>query len=152
MSGYETLKEMLAENIKRLNDESRRHKNIHRFSQTAIIFLTALTSIVAGSSLILPDQSSKAVQFTVLFLTSVSAAVTGWVEMRRAREIWQHEREIYYSLVDIQRELQFIVTYKKLTDEELEGYFKKIASTLSSSVQKWSQIQEKQIDIDKNSK
>ena len=73
----------------------------------AVIALTAITTIVAGTGLIFPENG-KTAQFIVLSLTAITAAVTAWAEMRKARELWQHEREVYYALIDIQREMEFV--------------------------------------------
>ena len=143
MSGFEALRDSLKEDINRFDHESKKHKSLHRRCQTAVISLTAFTTIVAGAGLILPESSDKAIQFTVLCLTTITAAVTAWAEMRRTRELWQHEREVYYALIDIQREMEFVATSRKLTQADLEGLFKRIAAVLGSSSQKWARIQEK---------
>jgi hypothetical protein len=76
-------------------------------------------------------------------LTALTAAVTGWAEMRRARELWQHEREVYYALIDTQRGIEFVAANRELTPKDLEEFFQKIAAILGSSSQKWARIQEK---------
>lgn len=143
MSAFEWVTESLKQDIQRFEQESEKHKTLYRRSQTATILLTAITTIVAGAGLILPETSARGIQFTVLCLTATSAAVTGWAEMRRARELWQHEREVYYALIDIRREIEFLAASKELTPAELEAFFKRIAAVLGSSSQKWARIQEK---------
>ena len=63
--------------------------------------------------------------------------------MRRARELWQHEREMYYALLDIQREMDFYRTYKNLGPTEIEAYFQRISPVMGASMHKWARIQEK---------
>jgi len=143
ITGFESLRSSLDQDIARFNIESSKHKRLHRKYQRAVIILSAVTTIVAGSGLILPEESGKALQFAVLCLTASTAAISAWAEMRRARELWQHERDIYYRLVDIKRELVFVSTNRELKPQDLEDFFKKISEVLGSSTQKWSGIVEK---------
>ena len=143
MSGLESLRGSLQKDIDRFGDESTKHKWLHRRCQTAVMVVTATTSIVAGAGLILPESSGKALQFAVLCLTTGAAAVTAWAEMRRARDLWQHEREVYYALLDIQRAIEFAAANGELTRVDLEVFFQRIAAVLGSSSQKWARIQER---------
>ena len=143
ITGIESLRSSLDIDITRFNDESSKHKRLHRRYQRGVIILTAVTTVVAGSGLILPTESGKIVQFAVLCLTASTAAISAWSEMRRARELWQHERDIYYRLVDIKRELVFVSANRELKPQDLEDFFKKITDVLGSSTQKWSGIVEK---------
>jgi hypothetical protein len=142
-SGIEALRKSLKEDISRFETESTRHKRLHRACQTGVIVLTAITTVVAGAGLILPEQTGKAVQFAVLCLTATTAGLSAWAEMRRARELWQHEREVYYALIDIQRGMEFLAHNGKLTAADLDSLYQRIAAVLGSSSQKWARIQEK---------
>ncbi len=104
------------------------------------------TAVVAGAGLILPEGSERFVQFTVLTLASLTTAVTSWLEMRRARELWQHEREVYYALKDVLREVDFYEAMGAMTPEKVEAYFRQAASILGSSSQKWARIQQKRLE------
>jgi len=141
MSTVGALQEMLKEDIARFDRESTRHKGMFRRTQTAVIALTASTAIVAGLGLILPGLDS-AIHFAVLCLAAVTTAVTSWAEMRRARELWQHERMVFYALKDLAREVDFYASVRALTPENLEGYFQRAAGILGTSTQQWSKIQE----------
>jgi Protein of unknown function (DUF4231) len=142
MNAFETLLGSLDADICRFDRESKKHKALHRRCQTGVIALTALTTIVAGAGLILPESSGRAVQFAVLCLTAVTAAVTAWAEMRRARELWQHEREVYYALLDIQREMKFFAATGEPTEHDVKEYFEKITLVLTSSTRNWGRIVE----------
>ncbi len=143
MSAYEKLRESIKNDIKRFDKESQDHKSIHRRCQTATIALAAATTIVAGAGLILPESAGKTLQFIVLCLTASTTGVTAWAEMRRVRDLWQHEREIYYALSDIEREIEFVAAARELSESELNLYFHKATAVLSSSSQKWVGIQER---------
>lgn len=142
MSAHEKLQELLDSEIHRFDGESTKHKKIHRRCQLVLIALTALSSIISGIGLLLPESGTQ-IQFVVLVTTTLATAVTAWTEMRRARELWQHEREVYYALIDVQREINFMTALRSLQDDELKQYFDKINSILGSSGQKWTRIQEK---------
>lgn len=149
MQSAQKLREMLERDIDRFDVESTKHKLIHRRAQAAIIGLTAATAIVAGAGLIVPNVD-KAIQFAVLCLAATTTAITSWVEMRRARELWQHEREVFYALKDILRELDFYEAEGNLSAGEVEAYFQKASSILGSSTHKWSRIQEKKLEEPKD--
>jgi hypothetical protein len=144
MAPAEALRALLDEDIERFNKESKRHKHLHRRAQTAIIVLTASTAIVAGAGLVIPD-AGHTVQFIVLCLASTTTAVASWSEMRRARELWHHERMVYYALKDIAREVEFYDRVRTLRPDEVEAYFQRAISILGTSTHKWSEIQEQRI-------
>ena len=143
MGGVDALLESLRKDITRFDGESAKHKILYRRCETLVIVLTALSSVVAGAGLVLPERTGPYAQFTVLLLTTTTAAISSWERMRRARELWQHEREVYYALLDVQREIEFVASNRPLTSEELEQYFRRIAAVLGSSSQKWARIQQK---------
>ena len=122
-AAVESLRAVLKSDISRFDQESKKHKGLHRACQTAVITLTALTTVAAGIGLIRPELSGRYVEFTVLCLSATSAAVSGWAEMRRARELWRHEREVYYALLDIQREMDFVEANSGLMPADLAGFF-----------------------------
>jgi hypothetical protein len=144
MSPAEALRTLLHEDIERFEKESRRHKHLHRRAQTAIIVLTAGTAIVAGAGLVVPG-AGQTVQFIVLCLASTTTAVASWSEMRRARELWHHERMVYYALKDIAREVEFYDRVGTLTPKAVEDYFQKASSILGTSTHKWSEIQQQRL-------
>lgn len=144
MPVVDSLRDMLKENIKRFDVESQKHKRLHRQCQSVLITLGAATTVVAGMGLILPETYGKAIQFAVLCLTAIATAVATWAETRRARELWQHEREVYYALIDIQRGVDFVAANKsELTPKDLEDFFQRMDAVLGASSLKWARIQEK---------
>jgi hypothetical protein len=143
MNGLAALSESLEADIARLERESSKHKRLYRGCQTAVIALTSTTTVVAGAGLVLPASSGRAIQFTVLCLTALSTAIAAWAEMRHARELWQHERGVYYALIDIRRELQFEAARGKLGKHQLDGFFGRITAVLGSSSAQWQAIQRK---------
>lgn len=130
----------LAADIKRFDDESKTHKGIHRKSELAILTTTALTTIAAGASLLV--DGARILKFVVLVLSAVGTTIVSWTASRRARDLWQHERRVYYALTDLQRELEFRLALGTLSIEGLQGLFDRSAAILGSSTAKWSRIVE----------
>ena len=128
---------LLQQAIDRFRDASDEHKVLHRTGQTGIIALTAATTIAAGAGLVTRDAWKPWLQFLVLCLTASTAALAAWLEGRKARELWQHEREVYYALLDIQRELNFVATLQPLSDADRRAYFARVDEALRSSAHKW---------------
>ncbi len=141
VGGTEKLLALTDEAIKRLNADSERHKNAYRRIQKAIIILTATTTVAAGAGLILPE-ARNVIQFVVLALAATTTAVTSWGEMMRSRELWRHERQLFWSLSDVRREIDFYRATRGLSDEEVENYFRQVSSLLGSSVDRWGGIQD----------
>ncbi len=135
-------RELLNSDIRRFDEESTKHKRIHRKSQAFLIVLTASITVAAGLGAVIPGHE-KEIQFLVLLLSAVATATTAWTESRRARDLWQHEREVYYALIDIRRDLDFRSAISPLDLEELEKLYQRARSVLGSSTEKWSRILDK---------
>lgn len=132
--------EMLDDDIKRLDGEANRHKDMYRGVRTAVIVLSAITTVVAGAGLVFPD-SRNFIQFFVLTLSAGATATGSWGEMRRAQEIWQHERALHRALMDIRQEIKFkCIIYGGLNTTQAEYYFEQVSSVLGPSVDRWSGI------------
>lgn len=138
--GYEEFKKCLNEEVERFKTESTRHKALHRRCQTVIIALTAFTTIVAGAGLVLPKSAAPAAQFSVVCLTAASTAVAAWAAMRHTRELWEHERGIYYELLDLKRELSFQEACGTLKECDVQQFFARTAAALQTSARGWAQI------------
>lgn len=143
MDGLAKLRDLLKTDKDRFDSESKKHKHLHRNCAVSAIALTGATTVVASLGLILDESLGRTLQFVIVVLTSTTTAAAAWAEMRRARELWQHEREVYYALVDIERELEFRSAVGALTETDLNEYFRRMAAVLGSSSEKWARIQEK---------
>ena len=118
MSSLDKLNEELQKGISNFSEESTRHRELYRKWQTRLIVLTAGTAIIAGAGLMMPDGSDRTIQFGVLCLAAATTGIITWLEMRRVRELWQHERQTYYALVDLQREINFYSSVRTLASGE----------------------------------
>lgn len=134
---------VLDKDIKWFDDEATEHKRIYRRCATAVIALTAATTITASLGLALDQRYARTVQFIVIALTATTTGVSAWAEMRRVRELWRHEREVGYALKDIRRELAYRAATSAMTQDDVDGYFARASAIIGSSATKWSRIQEK---------
>ena len=75
MNNVDKLQELLTADITRLDGESQKHKRIYRNGQSVVIFLSAITTIVAGVGLVLQNRD-KVIQFSVLCLAVMTTAIT----------------------------------------------------------------------------
>lgn len=139
----EVLLPVLDQDIKRFEREADVHKGIYRTCATAVIALTAATTITASLGLALDQRHARTVQFIVIALTATTTGVSAWAEMRRARELWRHEREVGYALKDIHRELSYRAATSVLSQEEVDRYFARANAIIGSSSTKWARIHEK---------
>jgi hypothetical protein len=134
------LEASLKKEIAHFHSESEKHKRIDRASRTAAIVLSALTTVVAAVGLHW-HENQETIQFVVLCSTTLMAAVTGWTEMRRARDLWVHERDIHNALKDIQRAMvRTAATKKEVTLEDVNELFMRIDEVLVSSSRRWGAI------------
>jgi hypothetical protein len=140
-----TLRDLLAADIERFDKESVKHKGIHRRADMALIAFAAATTIVAGLGLVLPGRERE-IQFAVIALSAVATGVAAWAQSRRARDLWKHEREVYYALKDLLRELDFRASVGALEMDGIEDIFRRSSAVLGSSTAKWSGILAKKIE------
>ncbi|MFM7314960.1 MAG: DUF4231 domain-containing protein [Cyanobium sp.] len=141
----EALRPVLDQDIQWFDREANAHKRIYRTCATAVIALTAATTITASLGLAVDARHARTLQFIVIALTATTTGVTAWAEMRRARELWRHEREVGYALKDIRRELSYRSATSSLTRKDVDDYFARACSIIGSSSDKWSRIHEKSL-------
>jgi hypothetical protein len=142
----QALRKILQNDTQWFHNEAGKHKRIYRYCASSVIVLTAATTITASLGLALDKQYGRAIQFVVVALTAATTAVSAWAEMRRARELWRHEREIEYALKDILRDLDYRSAGAMIDDKYLDDCFDRASAVIGSSSSKWSRIQEKKRD------
>lgn len=142
----QALRLILKNDIQWFHDEAGKHKRVYRQCASCVIVLTAVTTITASLGLALDKQYGRAIQFIVVALTATTTAVSAWSEMRSARELWRHEREVEYALKDILRDLDYRSAGAIADDKYLDDCFNRASSVIGSSSSKWSRIQEKKRD------
>jgi len=111
-----------------------------------VIGLTAATTITASLGLALGNSYGRAIQFIVVALTATTTAVSAWAEMRKARELWRHEREVEYALKDILRDLSYRSATGPIADNYLDDCFSRAKAFIGSSSSKWARIHERSLE------
>jgi hypothetical protein len=122
--------------IKWFDDESTSHKKLFRRLRYMVFGLTACSSALAGLALAFPTiQTGTTV---VIILTTAAIGIATSVEgLRKPNELWIHERTIFYSLRDLQRELDFYAN-EPIDPILADAIFERMQSILGSSRDKWS--------------
>lgn len=118
--------------------ESTKHKNLHRRLRMLVFVLTGLASVFAGLPVIFPHLQ---VQFSILILVVTSGlTVLNAVEgLRKANELWIHERTTLYQLHDLRRDLDFQA--ESATEAvDVEGLYMQLQESLQSSRDRWNRL------------
>jgi hypothetical protein len=131
------LRQILKAEIHRFDGQATRHKKMHRRLASSVIILTAATTILAAFGLAVEQRYGRNIQFGVVALTAVTTAVSAWSELRKASELWRHEREIAYALRDILRELDYRSATASISDDALDACFERASAMISASSSKW---------------
>lgn len=142
-NAYAHLLDLVAGERNHFDEQACRHRDQHRRGQTLLILLSAAASVVAGLSLLLGSQLSPLLQFLVLCLTTTGTALGAWLEMRRSRELWQHERALHHGLQDLEREMHFRAAQGEPGDEQLEQWFQRLQQLLGTGSERWARIVER---------
>jgi hypothetical protein len=106
MSKGDCLAKQLADHIAWFEKESKAHKRLHRRLRYLVFAFTAVSTALAGLALAMPEIQ-KPINIAIVLVTASIGLVTSIEGLRKPSELWIHERTIYYSLKDLQRELQF---------------------------------------------
>jgi|SRR5215510_1334202 len=132
----QTLEDELEELIDWFDAESKSHKRLFRRLRYMVFGLTACSSALAGLALAFPTiQTGTTV---VIILTTAAIGIATSVEgLRKPNELWIHERTTYYSLRDLQRELNYHAS-EPIDPFPPDAIFERIQSILGSSRDKWS--------------
>ncbi len=136
MSKIDSLRNILSTERDRFDKESTKHKHLYRNCRYTVFALTALTALAA--SLALWATSYQMHLNTLVVATSAIIGIVTSIEgIRKPQELWILERNIYYSLRDFERELEY--NGHKLTDAQLDQLFQEIQGLLGASKEKWGQ-------------
>jgi len=136
----QALRQALNRDVRRFDTEATKHKLIYRSCALVVIVLSTMTTITASLGLLLDQRYGRTIQFTVVALTAITTAVSGWMEMRRARELWRHEREVGYALRDILRDLDYRSATGEFNDHYLDQCFERAREIIGTSSVNWKMI------------
>ncbi|MBI4996746.1 MAG: DUF4231 domain-containing protein [Rhodocyclales bacterium] len=135
MDKRKCLLDQLTEKIQGFKADSERHRNLYRGLRYSVFFLTSLSALLAGLSLKFPE-SSPMISVLILLVSAAVGVLTSIEGLRKPSELWIHERTSYYALMDLKREVEFVVD-DKASKEVVEQYFFRMQEILGASNEKW---------------
>lgn len=135
-SKYDRLMHQVETELRRFDRESTRHKRMFRWFRNIALGLTALATVLASAGLLFPT-ASESLGFALVVVTAVTGFIGSIEGLRKPSELWMIERNIFHTLADLRRELEYHGP-EGIDDERLDTYFARLQDILYSSSQKWS--------------
>jgi hypothetical protein len=129
------LLDQLDAKIKDFGKDSDRHKHMYRQLRYGVFGLTALSALLAGLALSMPEAGTV-ISVLILLVSGVVGVLTSIEGLHKPSELWIHERTTYYLLMDLKREAEFVLDAGS-TDEDVEGFFYRFQAILGASNEKW---------------
>lgn len=123
--------------------ESSKHKRMYRRLRYPAIVMTAFAGALATLAITFPASQ---LEFN-LAIVGISVALTMIVAieaLRMPRDLWIHERRIYYALKDLQRELTYRSLETSCGEQVLDAMFAQLQAILGSSGETWQEFLRKQ--------
>jgi len=136
MSRYNYLVEQLAQHIKWFDNESKTHKKLYRRLRYLVFGLTACSTALAGLALANPKWQPS-INLAIIFTTAATGVATSIEGLRKAGELWIHERTVYYSLRDLERDLGFR-SAEQTDSTVVEDIYGRMQEVLGSARDRWS--------------
>ncbi len=132
LTKQERLRVELRKQISRFRRESDKHKCLYRNFRYIVFGLTGCATILASAALSFENHQTW-LNLAVVFASACAGIVTSLEGLRKPSELWVHERNILYTLIDLEREIKF-----KIEELDAEKYFDKLQGILASSAVVWS--------------
>lgn len=144
MKGIDFLNKELDIHIERFDKESKRHKKMYRSTKYIIFVLTALSTILAGIA-VGSGQAQYYLNICIIITTAAIGVANSFDGLRKPGKLWTLERNIYYSLKDLKRELMFDL--ERNEEVAIEKYFDRFQAVLNAAGEKWTRNVEKNIKV-----
>jgi len=138
MSKEEKLKIELKYQIKRFEIESTKHKKMYRCLRYSAFGLTGLATILASLALQF-NEIQVYLNITIVIVTAITGILASYEGLRKPSELWVNERNVLYSLKDLQRELDYEAT-ENGTLQNPDQYFMRLQQILGESKEKWTDL------------
>lgn len=123
--------------IEDFRKDSNKHKNLYRGLRYSAFALTAILSILSGMALYYPEFSTL-FNISILAISASAGFISSLEGIRKADELWIHERTIFYELSDVKRELEYELKGNKNREKILDEAFYRFQKILNNSGEKWS--------------
>jgi hypothetical protein len=128
------VRQELAFNSERFNNDSKQHKRMYRRLRGLTIIVTACSTVLAAIG-VAKTELQPWINLSIVFLTAAVGVISAFEAMRKPNELWIHERTTYYGLKDIERELQFRTRNGEPT--AIRECFERMQALLGASSEKW---------------
>jgi len=135
MKGIDFLNKELDIHIERFDKESKRHKKMYRKTKYIIFTFTALSTVLAGIA-VGSEQLQYYLNICIVITTATIGIANSFDGLRKPGELWTLERNMYYSLKDLKRELMFDI--ERNDEVTVEKYFDRFQTLLNAAGEKWS--------------
>lgn len=136
MNKRQFLLDQLSAKIDDFRKDSDKHKRLYRWLRYAAFGLTSLSALLAGLALKFPEAGAN-ISVLILLVSAGTGVLTSVEGLRKPSELWIHERTTYYALLDLQREVAFVLD-EASPPAEVEKYFFRMQEILGASNDKWS--------------
>lgn len=136
MPKIDKLRLILKSERERFDQESTKHKVLHRNCRYTVFALTAITTVLGGLALWL-TESQLYLNSMVVVTSATIGLITAIEGLRKPAELWILERNIFYSLKDIERKLEYFEG--NISDADLDHLFQQMQDLLGASKEKWGQ-------------
>ena len=128
------LRAELEANIDKFEEDSNRHKNSFRRLRYTTLALTAVTTILAGLAIGIP-QAQTAINIGIVVVTALLGFLTAIEGLRKPGKLWVHERTTHHTLKDLKREVEFRASAGGRVP--VTDYFERLQSILGASRDNW---------------
>jgi len=130
--------------ITRFKQESDKHRRLYRTLRYCVFGLTGSSTVLASVALGFTNLQ-HIMNLVVVSTTAAAGVVTSIEGLRKPAELWILERNVYYALTDLKREIKYRMV-DGVNDKNADIYFGRMQGILASSMDKWSgQVQPQEI-------
>jgi hypothetical protein len=138
MTKHAYLAAELDKHIAWFDKESTKHKNLSRRFRYCAFILTAAASVFAGLPVVFSEYQVP-MSLLILVTTSTLTVVNSLEGLRKAGELWIHERTTLYRLHDLRRDLQFH-SEDPSNPVDVDALYNEMQECLQSARDRWDRL------------
>ena len=116
--------------------ESTGHKQLYRRLRYIVFGVTACSTALSGLALALPHMQIP-FNVAIVFTTAAVGVVSSIEGLRKPSELWIHERTVYYSLRDLERDLHYQLA-EQSDPTVTDRVYQRMQDVLGSARDRWS--------------
>ncbi len=116
--------------------ESNKHKRTHRNLRYSAFAFTAVLSALSGMAIYFQNFSTI-FNICILVISALAGLFSSIEDVRKADELWIHERNALYALIDLKREMVYQLKSNENKEALLDKVFIELQYILKQSKDKW---------------